>query len=122
MIWHEELPQNCPPKNSKEPNGDEFYRLCAGNPALSSDFWSQKKENPHRKFGGIPPCVLSSVSIWNDKNKCLELKKFPTQKNKKLGKVILNPSHGKIENTFKPNHFSWWRSNNFDPGITIIID
>jgi len=120
MNWHEQIPEQCPPKDSIDPNGEEYYRLCKSNPAVSSDFCSQKKENPDRKFAGIPECILFSVSIWSDKSKCLEQKKYPTQKNKKLGKFVLNKEDGKIKNTFKPNHFSWWRSDKFDYASTII--
>nr|WP_321222921.1 hypothetical protein [uncultured Psychroserpens sp.] len=121
MNWHEDLPEFCPPDDVFDPNGDEYYRLCKDNPAVSSDFCSQKSENSTRKFAGISECILSSVSIWNDKNKCLAQKKYPTQKNKRLGKIILNPNDGKIKNTFKPNHFSWWRSESFDFNSAIVI-
>ena len=122
LNWFEKIPEQCPPEDAIYPNGEEFYRLCTNNPALSSDFYSQKKENPKRKFAGISECILFSVSIWNDKNKCLALKKFPSQKNKKLGKFILNKEDGVLKNTFKPNHFSWWRNEKFNFASTIVLD
>jgi hypothetical protein len=122
MNWHEEIPEQCPPKGANEANGDEFFRLCKDEPADSSDFCSQKKDNPERKFAGIPECVLYSVSIWGNKEKCLHQKKYPTQKNKKLGKIVLNEDDGQIKNTFKPDHYSWWRSDTFRPDLTVIID
>ena|SRR5690554_819974 len=122
MSWYEELPNNCPPNDAVSPNDQEFFRLCVENPAQDSDFYSQKKENPTRNFAGIPDCVLRSVSLWNDRNKCLKQKKFPTQKNKVLGKIKLNEEDGLIKNTFKENHYSWWRSDSFDPALAVIID
>lgn len=122
MNWYEELPDNCPPSDAFEPEGQEFFRLCVGDPAISSDFHSQKKENPSRTFAGVSDCILSSVSLWDDKNKCLKQKKYPTQKNKVLGKIELQKEDGLIKNTFKPNHYSWWRSGSFDPELALIID
>lgn len=120
MNWHEELPANCPPNDGELPNGRIFYRLCKGNPAESEDFFSQKKENPTRKFAGVSECILRSVSIWNNKNKCLDLKKFKTQKEKVLGTFTLNNDDGLICKTFGQNHYSWWRSDMFDPNNVMI--
>lgn len=122
MSWYEKLPKNCPPSDAVEPNNQEFFRLCTTNPANDSDFYSQKKENPDRTFAGISDCILRSVSIWNDRNKCLKQKKYPAQKNKVLGKIELSEKDGLIKNTFKANHYSWWRSDNFDPSLVVIID
>jgi len=122
MNWYEELPDNCPPNDAFEPDGKEFFRLCIENPATSSDFYSQKKENANRTFAGISECILRAVSLWDDENKCLKQKKYPTQKNKVLGKIELNKGDGLIKNTFKANHYSWWRSDNFDPALAIITD
>ena len=110
MSWYEVLPTNCPPKDTVNPQGKTFYRLCKGIPADSSDFYSQKKENPNRKFANVSQCTLSSVSIWDDAEKCRKLKKFPTQRNKIVGKFQLYKEDGEVKNTFKPNHYSWWRS------------
>ena len=122
MNWYEKLPDNCPPEDAFEPDGKEFFRLCVGNPATDTDFYSQKKEDANRSFAGIPECILRSVSLWDDKNKCLKQKKYPTHKNKILCKIELNKGDGLIKNTFKPNHYSWWRSNNFDPALSEIVD
>lgn len=122
MNWYEELPDNCPPIDAFEPKGNEFYRLCKGSSAISSDFYSQKKENPSRTFAGVPECLLSSVSIWDDKNKCLHQKKYPTQKNKTVCKIILEKEDGTIKNSFKTNHYSWWRSESFNPALALTVD
>ncbi|WP_075349185.1 hypothetical protein [Algoriphagus marinus] len=122
MNWYEELPDNCPPNDALVPDGKEFFRLCIGNPATSSDFYSQRKENTNRTFAGISECILRAVSLWDDENKCLQQKKYPIQKNKVLGKIELNIEDGLIKNTFKANHYSWWRSDKFDPALAIITD
>lgn len=122
MNWYEELPNNCPPNDAVEPNGQEFFRLCEVNPASNSDFYSQKKENSNRIFAGVSECILRAVSLWDDQNKCLKQKKYPAQRKKVLGKIELSKEDGLIKNTFKPNHYSWWRSDKFDPALAVIID
>jgi hypothetical protein len=122
MIWYEELPDNCPPIDSVEPDGREFFRLCKSNPAVDSDFHSQRKDNSDRKFAGVPECILCAVSIWDDENKCLDQRKYPAHKNKVLGKIILRQNDGLIKNTFKPNHYSWWRSAGFNASLAVIAD
>lgn len=122
MNWYEELPDQCPPSDAFEPEGKKFFRLCVGDPAVSSDFFSQKRENPSRTFAGVSDCILSSVSLWDDKNKCLKQKKYPTQKNKVLGEIELQKEDGLIKKTFSSNHYSWWRSSSFDPEIALIVD
>ncbi|MBV6646857.1 MAG: hypothetical protein KI790_15475 [Cyclobacteriaceae bacterium] len=122
MNWHEELPNNCPPSDSESPEGRTFYRLCSNNPAQSEDFISQKEEKPNRTFAGISTCTLRAVSIWNDREKCLNLKKLKTQRNKSIGEFILNNEDGLIKQTFKAGHYSWWRSDQFNPNIVIITE
>lgn len=122
MNWYEKLPNDCPPLDAFEPEGKELFRLCQSNPADTSDFYSQQNENPDRTFAGISVCVLRAVSLWDDHHKCLKQRKYPTQRNKVLGRIQLNKGDGRIKNTFKPNHYSWWRSGTFDPSLAIIID
>jgi hypothetical protein len=122
MNWHEEIPDNCPPNDSELPEGRTFYRLCKNIPADNSDFCSQLHDSPSRKFSGISTCILRSVSIWDDKEKCIQLKKLKTQRNKVLGAIVLNDEDGLVKNTFKPNHYSCWRSDRFNPSSATIIE
>lgn len=122
MNWFEELPNNCPPNDAEEPNGRVFYRLCKNNPTDSKDFFSQKKDNPDNKFSGISECILRAVSVWDNREKCLGIKKFPTQRDKIVGEIVLNNSDGLIKSTFKQHHYSWWRGNSFNPEIVINTD
>lgn len=47
--WFEELPEQCPPEDAKECNGI-YYRIANGNPATSTDFFSQKKITARQGF------------------------------------------------------------------------
>lgn len=122
MEWVEELPKNCPPEEAASPNRKKFYRLCKNRPPKNTDFLSQRTENPTRTFAGISECILRSVSIWESKQKCLEQKKFPTQKDKLLAEFELKVDDGLILSTFKDSHYSWWRSKSFNPKKTLIIE
>jgi hypothetical protein len=122
MGWHESLPKNCPPPEAEPPHGRTFYRLCANKPARSEDFWSQAKSNPARSFAGVSMCILRAISIWDSKKACIEQRKFPAQRNKALGEIVLNKNDGLILKTYGPNHYSWWRSNSFDPAMATILD
>lgn len=122
MSWYEKLPSHCPPTDAEQPHGKTFYRLCKEDPVSTSDFCSQRYLNPYKKFAGISECTLRSVSLWDTKEKCLEQRKFPTHKNKKIGQLILNDEDGLVLNTFKPNHYSWWRAESFNPTQTLIIE
>lgn len=119
MNWFEDLPEKCPPADAKSPENATFYRLCSSIPASSVDFMSKKLEEPKRNFAGVPNCILFSVSIWAKKEDCIEQTKFPTQKNKKVGKIILIQEDGLIQKTFSKSHYSWWRTNKFTPENTI---
>ena len=122
MNWFEEIPDSCPPDDAESPGGRTFYRLCMNNPAESLDFCSQRKDNPNKNFAGLSECILRSVSIWETPEKCLEQKKFPTQKKKKLGQIMLQNEDGLIKNTFKLHHYSWWRTIAFNPDLTQILE
>lgn len=122
MNWHEDLPQNCPPSDAESPDGRTFYRLCKTNPADTADFISKHQENPNNTFAGVSTCILRAVSIWNDKNKCAEQRKFKTQRDKLVGEIILSEHDGLVKQTFQPSHYSWWRSDHFNPNITVIVE
>ena len=122
MNWFEDLPENCPPKDAVAPNGENFYRLAKKNPPESEDFFSQRKEFPETIFNEIPECIAKSVSTWKTPDKCLEQKKYPRHKNKVITELTLFEKDGVIKQTFKKNHYSWWRSDSFSLESVRIVD
>jgi hypothetical protein len=113
MNWFEDLPENCPPKDAVIPNGENFYRLAKNNPPGTEDFLSQRNEFPDTIFNDIPECIARSVSTWKTHEKCLEQKKYPRHKNKVVAELTLREKDGVVKQTFRKNHFSWWRSDEF---------
>lgn len=122
MNWFEELPPNCPPIDAISVNDKIFYRLCNNTPIVTDDFISLRHEYPERKFANIAECLLRSITLWTTKNSCLDIKKFPVHKNKILGQITLIETDGVIKNTFGNTHYSWWRSNSFNPELTLVIE
>ncbi len=47
--WFEELPESCPPEDAVICEGT-FYRIAAGDPVKSLDFFSQRRVNPVMLF------------------------------------------------------------------------
>ena len=111
--WAEDLPENCPPEEASHPENIVFYRLMS-NPIAESDFYSHRKLFPI-KFFRVTECVARSLSIWADKKEAEKLLALPTLKNKKTYEILLTPDDGQVLQTGKnQNHFSWWRTKNFD--------
>jgi len=112
--WSEILPDQCPPDNSFEPDGLVFYRLCASPPPTEEDFKSQRANCPTCNFNNVSECITHSLSVWDDIDKCLNLLKLPRHKGKAAMKLELSSNDGLVLQTFKPNHYSWWRTKSFD--------
>lgn len=121
MSWFEVLPENCPPEDASVPQGEVFYRLCESNPPACSDFHSHGSISPNRTFGGKPKCILGAVSVWEDIEKCRKITKLPRHRNKVIAEIELNEEDGEVKKTFGPKHYSWWRSNTFDPETALIV-
>ena len=111
--WYEQLPDKCPPKDAFEPEGKVYYRLINNVQPTSDDFISKSAELPFQKFIGIDDCVLKAVSIFEQKNDCEKMTKFPRHKNKTVYELNLKKEDGLVKKTFDNSHYSWWRSNNF---------
>lgn len=121
--WTEELVEKCPPDNAFDPNGLTFYRLAKSNPPTEIDFHSQRKTNPNANYTNVSECISRSLSIWDDIDKCLNILKLPRHRNKAPLVMQLNlvTGDGLVLQTFQPNHYSWWRTNNYNVDSTPII-
>jgi hypothetical protein len=111
--WSEPLPDRCPPDNAFDPDGLIFYRLCLTSPPTVNDFKSQRANCPTCNFD-INECIARSLSVWDDIDKCLNLLKLPRHKGKSAMKLELKSNDGLVLQTFKSNHYSWWRTQTFD--------
>ena len=124
MNWIEELPEKCPPEDAFEPNGMQVYRLATSENTEEIDFQSQRALNPNKTFIGIDECIARSLSVYNEIGKCWNMIKLPFYKNrwKAVLGIELNNSDGLVKKTFKdPNHYSWWRTTNFELTKVVLI-
>ena len=123
MNWIENLPEKCPPDEAFVPDNFKVFRLATTETADEINFQSQRALKPNSKFKGVDECVARSISVFNEINKCLNMAKLPLYKNKwkAVLEIELNEDDGLALKTFKdPNHYSWWRSSNFDTNKSII--
>lgn len=119
--WFEELPEQCPPKESNPPDG-KYYRLVHGEIPVSEDFVSQAIEHPDFVFPNVSDCIRKAVSVFNHIDGCHRVRKLTTQKEKYIAEVILSPRDGLILKTSKKHHYSWWRSQDFSlQTVTVLV-
>jgi len=111
-MWFEELPIQCPPEDAIIPSNEPYYRLINNENNPIVDMISQRYEYPKKIFP-IDECTCMSVSIFNNRNSCEAMLKFPRHQHKKVYEFSLSEADGRLKQSFKPNHFSWWRSANF---------
>lgn len=120
--WFEELPEQCPPKESITPTGQVYYRLSKSSPPTSEDFLSQRANNPTRVFKNVSECISRSLSVWDNVDKCLNITKLPRHKGKShVVQITLNGGDGQILKTFGENHYSWWRSTTFNLATVTVV-
>lgn len=117
--WYEELPSCCPPENTIIPD-KKFYRLCVNNPPQNIDFLSHRNLFPTKPFN-VTECIARSVSVWEQKEICLNLTKLPLHKTKIIAEIDLKSHDGVILKTGKPFHYSWWRAKNFNTSNCKVI-
>lgn len=122
MNWFEILPDQCPPNDAEHCSGT-YYRIANGNPAISDDFFSQRKLQPNKIFvgNGITECITRSISLFSNKSEIEKKLKLPKFRHANIAEVCLYPKDGMIKKTFGNAHFSWWRTNEFDVSQAKII-
>jgi hypothetical protein len=103
MTFPDDWPQGCPPADAADANG-EVFRIVKADPLSATDFRSYHEMGIAR---GDPVlrCGLSVFRLRSDAEHVSRM--FPN-----LGKVIaratLRPEHGKVKQTGRPSHTTWW--------------
>lgn len=114
--WAEPLPDECPPDDAASPEGETYYRMVESFPPTDKDFVSHRELYPNKDFKNVPECVARSCSVFSEYGCCAELTKLPRHKHKRVVSLELDTSSGVVLRTFRrQHHYSWWRSQNFDP-------
>jgi hypothetical protein len=115
MEYREALPPDCPPESSEEiVNTIEVYRLVASFPPTDDDFRSQRDLKPVHVFRDIQECQARGLSVHLDIKDSVRTLKLPSQRGRTVCCVKLNSGAGRIMQTGKPSHHTWWPLRSFD--------
>jgi hypothetical protein len=113
--WAETLPENCPPTESKQPNGEKYYRLVNSIPPNLADFDSHRKKFPTKAFN-VSECIARAASLIRDRETALNKTRIGNQQGMKVVSLSLPSDSGAVAKTGRdPHHWSWWRRASFDP-------
>ena len=108
------MPEDCPPIAAQEIIAERVvFRLAQTNPATLDDFRSQRSINPSAKFS-VSECHASGLSVHADRRDSEQTKKLPKFKHCIVCSVRLEAGAGRIQQTFKPSHHTWWPFAGFD--------
>lgn len=108
MPFLEPLPDGCPPADAEEILEPRVvFRVVRNNPATDDDFRSQRAENPKRNFN-VCECVARGLSILDNFSDASQLLKLPRYKKGRVSRVTLVGGAGRIKQTFKRPHYTWW--------------
>ena len=114
-MWHEPLPEGCPPEDAVAPLRQAHYRAVKSWPPADEDFVSQRALQPGKVFD-CSECRARAVSFFLLAARCHELLKLPTFRGGHVASVVLPTESGvsKVTNR-KTQHVAWWRRSGFNP-------
>ena len=108
MSYREPLPEGCPPAEAEEVTAArEIFRLVRGNPATERDFRSQRAERPKAVFQ-VTECQARRLSVFAERRDCEKARMLPALKGRLVCRVKLAPGAGRIQQTGRPSHHTWW--------------
>ena len=115
MNYREPLPEGCPPPESAEITAERVvFRLVRTSPPTDADFRSHRLENPGRVYQGLSECQVCGLSVFSEPHACAMALKLPTQRGKQVCRLTLTAGAGRIQQTGKPAHHTWWPFAAFD--------
>jgi hypothetical protein len=108
-MYREPLPEGCPPDAAEEiATAREVFRLVSGQTVGDDDFRSQRAEKPNAVFR-VTECEARGVSVFADRRDADErARRLPKFKGYFTCRVMLKPGAGRIQQTFRPSHHTWW--------------
>jgi hypothetical protein len=114
MIYREALPSQCPPEAANEITADlEVFRVVKKNPPTNQDFRSQRAMQPAAVWE-ISECLACGLSVFAEKRDGEKALKLPRLRGGMLATVRLTQGAGRIQQTFRPSHHTWWPFADFD--------
>jgi hypothetical protein len=114
MSYREPLPEGCPPDAAEEIAAQrEFFRLVRNNPPTLDDFRSQRGEKPDAVFQ-VSECQARGLSVFADRRDSERALKLPKLRGRLSCRLLLEAGAGRIQQTGRPSHHTWWPLADFD--------
>lgn len=114
MTYREALPPQCPPEAADEITADrEVFRVVKSDPPTDLDFRSQRAMQPAARWE-ISECLACGLSVFAERRDAEKLLKLPRLRGGMLTTVRLTQGAGRIQQTFRPSHHTWWPFAGFD--------
>ena len=115
MRYREPLPQGCPPDTADEVSAVwPVLRLVRTDPPTDSDFRSQRAERPSGRFPGVTKCQARGLSVFALRKDAERALRLPNLRGRLLCSVRLEAGAGRIQQTGRPSHHTWWPLAEFD--------
>jgi hypothetical protein len=115
MPYREELPDQCPPEAAEEITAErEVFRVVKSDPPTDGDFLSQRAMRPGAVFQGVPECLACGLSVFGERGDGEKALKLPGLRGGMLATVRLTAGAGRIQQTFRTSHHTWWPFAEFD--------
>ena len=89
------------------------FRLVRYDPPRGCDFKSQRAEKPSNVFN-VSECRARGLSVSTRAEEAELLLKLPTMRGRLVCEVKLDKGAGKIQQTGKPTHYTWWPFETYD--------
>jgi hypothetical protein len=114
MSYREPLPEGCPPDTADEIAAPrDVFRLVRSNPPTVDDFKSQRAEKPRAVFQ-VSECQARGLSVFAERRDSERALKLPTLRGRLICSLRLGPGAGRIQQTGRTSHHTWWPLAAFD--------
>ena len=108
MAFPAHFPDQCPPKTSSEAKGD-LFRFVNNDPPQATDFVSYHSLGiKYRKSQHCEACGLSVLFSETYVKQLWKATPFVRKKYKYVAKGMVTPDWGKIAQTGRSSHYTWW--------------
>lgn len=115
MKYREELICDCPPASARDTDGlPIMYRIICGQRPTDADFHSLRRLNPNsRHEDPVLECRARGLSLFTDPSKAKQRTKKKLRDGKLCG-LKLTKGAGKIIQSGRLGHYTWWPFADFD--------
>ena len=91
----------------------EVFRLVRNTPPALDDFKSQRAEKPDAVFQ-VSECQARGLSVFADRRDSGRALKLSTLRGRLICRLRLEMGAGRIQQTGRPSHHTWWPLAAFD--------